>query len=159
MKRFLLLLLVLGVGGYAAYVKVPAFHDQVNRLLAKFENVPPALEAQEQTAQATPAPAVNGATPFTSKIEPSAPDAPREKQLAPPGIFYMTERVSVETRSGVQAVVPGDQVKLLQRLPNGRMRVTIGTADFEIKESQATNDLDVAREAEKADFVARGGKL
>jgi hypothetical protein len=39
------------------------------------------------------------------------------------------------------------------------MSVTTGDTDFEVKESQVTNDLDAAREAEKREFVARGGKL
>ena len=67
--------------------------------------------------------------------------------------------VSVMSAIGVKALAPGEKVRLLQRLSEGKMKVTADGADFEVKESQVTNDLDLAREAEKREFVARGGKL
>jgi hypothetical protein len=85
--------------------------------------------------------------------------APGEKKLAPPGVFYMLDRVSIENASGVHAINPGEPVNLLQRMKNGRMKVTQGPYDFEVKETQVTNDLEVAVQAEKSDFVARGGRL
>ena len=89
---------------------------------------------------------------FQSKIEiPAGPSG--EKRLAPPGTFYMLKRVSAETRTGVRAVVPGEQVKLLKR--TGKiLKLTDGTIEFEVDESQVTNDLELAREAERKDFEA-----
>jgi hypothetical protein len=65
---------------------------------------------------------------YKSRIELPQITAPGEKRVAPPGVFYMLDRVSVETRDGVVAVVPGDKVKLLQRKPN-RLKLTTGTFD------------------------------
>jgi hypothetical protein len=91
---------------------------------------------------------------FVSKVK--IPDAPAgEKPTAPPGFFYMVDRVSVETPNGVIAVVPGDLVKLMQRKDNGRLRVTNDMADFDIKEEQVTQDPEIAQVAEKRDFDKR----
>ncbi len=71
----------------------------------------------------------------------------------------MTERVSVTTDDGVAALNVADQVKLVEKLPGNRMKVTDGHNTVVIKSSQATNDLVLARQAEAADFVAHGGTL
>ena len=63
------------------------------------------------------------------------------------------------TANGVKALSPGEKVKLLQRVGGGKIEVTTGDSDFEVEEKAVTNDLDVARDAEKQEFVARGGKL
>ena len=63
--------------------------------------------------------------------------------------------MSVETPNGIIAVVPGDLVKLMQRKDNGKLRVTIGQADFDVKEEQVTQDPEVAQVAEKRDFDKR----
>ncbi len=158
MKRFLLFIILVSGLTVAAYNFNPAARAYLDTLILRFA---PSDEPAPDTGTATEAPAsrVPGPTPFISKLESPVPEAPHEKQFAPPGVFYVLERSSVETKTGIQAIVPGDQVKLMQRLPGGRMRVTIGTADFEVKETQVTNDLDLAREAEKREFVTRGGKL
>lgn len=90
----------------------------------------------------TPAPA-----PSFSHLPP--PPTNGEKQHAAPGTFYMTERVKVISRVGIQAVNPGELVKLLERRPDGKMKVTIDHADFIVSPKQVTDDLDVAREAER----------
>ena len=41
------------------------------------------------------------------------------------------------------------EVKLMMRKDNGSVKVTNGKFEFEMKESQITNDLDVAREFER----------
>ena len=157
MKGLLILLVLAGAGyfGYTYYVDHKAEVDaKINTLLNREQ---PAEVASGP--EPTPAPAAVPAPPvFESKIGGSSA-TPGEKQFAPPGVFYVVDRVSAMTANGVKAVSPGEKVKLLQRLGNGRMRVTTGDADFEVKEAQVTNDLDLAREAEKREFVARGGKL
>ncbi len=82
-----------------------------------------------------------------SKLPPPAVSG--EKQYAPPGTFYVLKRKRVTSKDGVKAVNPGEQVKLLERLPNKRVRVTIENADFVLPASEVTDDLDVAREAER----------
>jgi hypothetical protein len=95
---------------------------------------------------------------FRSKIPPrSAPEGMREQ--TPPGIFYILHRVSTVNSKGVQAADPGERVMLLERLPNKKLRVTTGNADFVVESWQVTDDLDLARELEKQDFVKRGGRL
>jgi hypothetical protein len=43
-------------------------------------------------------------------------------------------------------------VKLVQRKDNGKLRVTINRADFEVKEEQVTQDPEIAQVAEKRDI-------
>jgi hypothetical protein len=69
------------------------------------------------------------------------------------------ERASVETKDGITAIVPGDLVKLIERRPNGTLKVTNGQYDFVVKESQVTQDVAVARQAEEREFQRRYGNL
>ena len=101
------------------------------------QSTPPGIAAPAKTVQV-----------FKSKIP--VPDGPPgEKHLAKPGIYYVLERTSIEHANGVAAAVPGEEVRLLARKGNGVVKVTSGKYDYELKESQITNDLDVARAAEE----------
>ena len=88
---------------------------------------------------------------FQSKIPLPASKVPGEKHLAKPGVFYVLQRASIEHASGIAAVVPGEEVRLLMRKDGGMLKVVsvAGKYEFEMKESQLTNDLDVAREVER----------
>ncbi len=155
--RFLLTVIVLAAVGYFGYNYYLDNKAELDEKLASLtEKVNPDAESGDSsggpTATTPPAPT------FQSKIE--IPDGPEgQKKVAPPGVFYMLDRVSFETPSGVRAINPGEQVKLLQRMKDGRMKVTADGSDFEVKDKQVTNDLEVAQQAEKGDFVKRGGKL
>ena len=85
---------------------------------------------------------------FKSKIV-IPPGPPGEKHIAKPGIYYVLERTSIEHATGVAAVVPGEEVQLLSRMGNGVLKVMSGKYEFQLKESQLTNDLDLAQEAER----------
>ena len=153
MKGLIILIAVAAAGyfGYTYYTdNKPEIDQRIGAILQKEGTAEPSAEPSEPAAPAAPA--------FESKIETTGVAA-GEKQFAPPGIFYVIDRVSVMTNSGVKALSPGEQVKLMQRIGKDRMKVTTGEDDFEVKTSQVTNDLDLAREAEKREFVARGGKL
>jgi hypothetical protein len=152
--RFLLTVIVIAVVGYVGYDYYQKNKAEVDARIAAFFNRDSPNEAPQDSYEGP----VSAPPPvFQSKIQ--MPDVPPgEKKIAAPGDFYLLERVTVETPTGVVAVNPGEQVKLLGR-KNGKMRVMIGTMDFEVKESQVTNDLEIALEAEKRDFVNRGGKL
>jgi hypothetical protein len=93
---------------------------------------------------------------FSSRLPP-----PKAGQREPPkpGIYYLLTRVSKRTPRGIQNGFPGERVILLNRLPGGKMRVTVGNADFEVEASQLTDDIDIARDAEKQDFIQHGGQL
>jgi hypothetical protein len=158
--RLLLILILAGLGylGFNYYKDHKAEVDQRIDALLNRESAPAADSAPGDTDSSAPGvtPEVPAATTFSSKI---GGEATGEKQFAPPGTFYVVKRVSVMTANGVKAVSPGEKVKLLQRVGGGKMKVTTGDSDFEVDESAVTNDLDLAREAEKQEFVARGGKL
>lgn len=145
--KWLIIIVILAGLGYLGYM-----HKE--ELLAKYNSLRGGASAASGSS----------AHQFESKIEIPANSAgatpqPQQQHLAAPGVYYMVERVSATTSNGVAAINPGDEVKLLQKLPGDRMRVTNGATTMEIKNSQATNILEVAREAEKREFVARGGKL
>ena len=143
--RFLLTLLVVGALGYVGYVY---WSDHGVEWLAK-------LNPSTATTEATPGPAATPA-PVVQSAPPTPEPLPPESRFAPPGIYYMLERVSVETDRGVKAINPGEEVKLMMRKGGGVMRVTIDGRDFDVKEKQVTNDLQVVRGLPKPVPAARG---
>ncbi len=158
MMRQLFILIVLGAAGYLGYLasigKLPTKLEipwaRINSSTSDAASnpdstpVPSAAELQAQRDAAV-------AATFRSKIAGPESAEPGQKRLAPPAVFYVLERLSTETPSGIHAVVPGDQVKLLKRLGNGSMKVIAGEVEFIVRENQVTNDLDVARAAELKD--------
>ena len=143
-QRTIFTLLAIGALGYLGYTY---WADHGVEWLAKL-NPPPA------TGEATPAPAATPARTVASK--PPEPEPPTgENRFAPPGVYYMLERVSVETDRGVKAVNPGEEVKLMLRKGGGVFRVTIDGRDFDVKEKQVTNDLDVVRRLPKVAPASR----
>jgi hypothetical protein len=136
----------------------------------------PSLKPAGSEAAAPPAPAAPAAAPTEIAQIPSGPTpeplvfksritvpaaasaAPGEAPKLPPGTYLVIDRASVETDSGVIAIVPGDEVKLLERRSDGTLKVTDGKVDFVVKESQVTQDLGIAQAAEKADWEKRFGR-
>ena len=105
--------------------------------------------AETASDESAPAPSAPTAPGFQSKI-PLYAGPPGEKHLAKPGIFYVLEREKIEHATGVAAVVPGEEVELMGRKGSVmKVRSTLSKYEFEMKESQLTNDLDVAREVER----------
>ena len=140
MRSFIYLLVIAA----AAYVGYTFYKDKIEGKTGEDEAPVAAAEPGVGAGPSQPA----AAREFKSKIP--LPDvAPGEKRLAKPGVFYVLERTSIEHATGVAAVVPGEEVKLMMRKDNGIVKVTTGKHEFEMKESQLTNDLDVAREAER----------
>ena len=152
--KWLLVLIVLGGLGYAGYT----YKDEIQQKIAEFRNPSSDSVAPASAPTAPGAPGAPAHPAYTSKIA-EGPAQPGEKHLAPVGTYYMTERVTKATASGIIAVNPAEPVRLMEELPNQKMKVLRGGDVFEVKSSQVTNDLDVAREVEKKDFVAHGGKL
>ena len=146
--RSIIYLIIIGAAGYLGYnyylEKIGGKSDEAD--------TPPAATAEadapHSAAPAASLPQVKVAPVFKSKIV--IPDgAPGEKHLAKPGVYYVLERASITHENGIAAVVPGEEVKLLMRKNNGTVKVTNGRNEFEMKESQITNDLDLAREVER----------
>lgn len=69
-----------------------------------------------------------------------APSTPEPVQIAPPGTYYITQRILSGTKNGVKELVPGDEVKLMYREKDGTMLVTDGESEFRISPSAATKD-------------------
>lgn len=86
--------------------------------------------------EATPAPV---ATTLVAQTAP-APSETTTTQVAPPGVFYAIERVSVQTETGVKALTPGEEVRLMYRYKNGTMLVTNGRDEFVVKASALTKN-------------------
>ena len=136
MRSFIYLLVIAA----AAYVGYTFYKDKFADKTggdgnAESAETQPASEAERQ---------------FKSKI-PIPDGPPGAKRLAKPGVYYVLERTSIEHASGVAAVVPGEEVRLMMRKEKGVMKVmsVAGKYEFEMKESQLTNDLDLAREVER----------
>jgi len=166
--RNLLVLIVLGAAGYygwQAYQKNP---EAFTKYLPKqqTEESTAAESSEPDTAATAPAgsaPAAVATPPpppaFTSRINVASAAAEGEKQMMPPGQFLVIERASVETKDGISAIVPGDSVKLIERRANGTLLVTNGQNDFVVKESQVTQEVAIAQEAERREFQKRYGTL
>ncbi len=146
--KWLLIVIVMAGIGFTAYT----YRDVITSKYAEMRR-DKARETAPATGAQSPPPPIGAPALAT----PGA--ALRGKHLAPEGTYYMTERVSASTPNGIVAINPADKVTLVKKLPGNRMRVTNGEAAVEINSSQATNDLDLAREIEKREFVAHGGKL
>jgi hypothetical protein len=138
-------LLVIAAAAYIAFVVI-------TRERTPSPETTPEPEGVSGEVAAKPEPETPAEPAFKSKI-PISEGSPGEKHLAPADIFYLIERVSVAQPTGIVAAVPGDKVQLLKRNPNGTMKVKLRVKtevyEFDVKESQVTNDMDVAREAEK----------
>ena len=104
-----------------------------------------------QKRNPAPLPAAPPPTPIPVRVAVSTP-APR-KHLAPVGIYFLAERISVTTDFGVTGIAPGTEVKLLKA--GTPMRVTDGREQFDVMPSQVTNDLDIAAQVANADQVTQ----
>lgn len=159
----IVLLGAIGYYGWQAYKKDP---EAFTKFLPKQQTEEVASAEGAESGAVTP-PADNASAPsatpppppvFTSRIKvEGAPTVEGEKKTLPPGQFLIIERASIETKDGVFAIVPGDAVKLIERKGNGTLVVTNGKNDFTVKESQVTQDVSVAQEAERREFQKRYG--
>ena len=175
--RNLVALIILAAGGYFGWKAWQDQPDWLVRVLPKpvsttssrastegvndpSSELPPfSATTREAASPSTPArPRV--ATPptpnFVSRIRPST--AGGDPSRVAPGRFLIIERASVETKDGVIAVVPGDEVRLMERHKNGTLTVTNGQAEFIVKESQVTQDIATAQAAEMHEFQKRFGR-
>ena len=146
--RSLIYLIVIAAAGYLGYtVGYPYYLEKYGG--KKAEGDAPAAEttARSASGERDPAPSAPPEPEFKSKIP--IPDASPGKHLAKPGVYYVLQRASIEHSTGIAAVVPGEEVRLMNRKGNGKVTVTNGKFEFEMKEAQLTNDLDLAREAER----------
>jgi hypothetical protein len=92
-----------------------------------------------------------------SNVAPQAPPAaapPEHHTLAPKGTFYLIQRASVKTNTGIIGFAPGTGLNLIED-HGGTLLVTDGTVKFEVPREIVTNDLDIARGASTSDQAAQ----
>ncbi|MEP6671753.1 MAG: hypothetical protein ABJF10_21515 [Chthoniobacter sp.] len=98
-------------------------------------------EVPEEVPAATPAPKL--ATPEPKPVAvatPTPPPATPAPELAPPGVFYLVTKVSVETSDGILGLKPGQPLR--------EVRPGVYKADnneVTLRPDQVTNDMAVAR--------------
>jgi hypothetical protein len=86
-----------------------------------------------------------------STLETPAPAT--EKIAVPDGIFFVLERLTTITDSGVVSAMPGTMVKLVKEgVP---MRVTDGQHEFEAYTHQLTKDINTGRQLKQATEIKR----
>jgi hypothetical protein len=88
-----------------------------------------------------------------AKPTPARPVAP-QRRLAPEGTFFLLERASLRTDSGVIGFAPGTKVTLVDQADSAST-VTDGQYQFNVPSSQLTNDLDLAASIAKSDYAAQ----
>ena len=125
MRLFFAIIVVAAIG-YLGWVFYRESSGAQLSVLAGKEAPPLPITASTAQHPATPAP------------------ASARGQLAPPGVFYATERVVVQNATGVKALNPGEEVKLMYRYRNGSMLVTNGRDEFVVKPSSLTKDRPTA---------------
>lgn len=128
--RTLFIVIVVVAIGYLGWT----FREELTGKIQEITN-PNAKPAE--TAEATPPPVEP-----VADLPPTPATLPMPTELAPPGSFYVKERVTVVTDTGVKALRKGELVRLMYRNKDGTVRVTANAAKAEmtIKESFLTND-------------------
>lgn len=161
--KWLLILIIGGCVGYFGY----AYKDEILAKVANATHSTQATPASDNTATGGDKPAFDSkiVIPEGDATEPTAAATPQSedptvatnRHLAKPGIYYMLERVTTQSATGIKALKPGEEVHLVRPLANGRMVVIKNGITVEVRESQVTNDLEIAQAAEKKEFNSRGG--
>jgi|GEM_PF-6711295 len=116
--RLIVIILLIGAIGFAAW----------NYRQTVVERITPLIDSSpsEPSVQSP-----SGKNPAASSAPP---------QIAPPGVFYVKERFAVESETGIKALRPGEEVRLMYRHKDGRMLVTNGRYEFTVKPTVLTRD-------------------
>jgi hypothetical protein len=117
---------------------------------------PPAQQvspARSQAQQTIPRPAASRSVP-PPPAQPSSARPVVAKHLAPEGVYFLLQRASLTTDSGVIGFAPGTKVTLLGQT-DSVSSVTDGQYRFSVPSSQLTNDLDIAESVAKSDYAAQ----
>jgi len=101
--------------------------------------VEPALTPAE-AAPPAPEPALEAPAPEPVAITPAPARTVPGVRVAPAGLFYLTQRVSVENSAGVIAVLPGELVTFVYRNKDGTARVKWGAHLLTVPEAQLAQE-------------------
>jgi hypothetical protein len=96
-------------------------------------NVAPQTQATESKA---------AADRNAPSVAPPPPPA-EQHRLAPEGVFYVMNALSIHTASGVTGLAPGTRVRMLQD-KGETFSVTDGSTTFDVSTDNLTNDVDLA---------------
>lgn len=104
-----------------------------------------AIAEEPSTSVATPnaeAPPLPVSSRIVSQAQPtSVSTVTPVKRFAPKGVFFVLQRISAMTDSGVVSAMPGTKVTLVR--DGSLMRVTDGQHEYDAFPSQLTNDMDI----------------
>jgi hypothetical protein len=78
----------------------------------------------------------------------------KQPRLAPEGTYFLLQRVSLKTESGVIGFAPGTKVTIVDQ-GDSMSTVSDGAFQFTVASSQLTNDLDIAENVAKLDYAAQ----
>jgi hypothetical protein len=95
------------------------------------------------------------AIPVNSGVESIAPaGAANPERIAPDGTYFLLERVSVKSESGISSLSPGTRVEKIGETALA-VRVKSGEYEFEVAPEKLTNSLDTADAQETAENQRR----
>ena len=78
----------------------------------------------------------------------------KQPRLAPEGTYFLLQRASLKTDSGVIGFAPGTKVTMIDK-GDPMSTVSDGQYQFTVPSPQLTNDLDVAANAAKSDYASQ----
>lgn len=133
MRAFFVAIVVVAIG-YLGWV---FFHGSRDSTL-------PALPKLEATSIPADGPATVRRSEVAPVISASRQPASAASSMSRPGVFYAVERVSRQTETGVKALHPGEEVRLMYRYKDGSMLVTNGHDEFVVKPATVTKDRELA---------------
>lgn len=89
------------------------------------------------------------------EVQPEAtPEPEPEPRLAPEGVFFALEPLSIIHSEGIIGIIPGTELRLVEHR-GSVMVMAYGTHALEVSPTQVTNDLDIAMEAARADAAGQ----
>ena len=104
-------------------------------------------------SEPTPQPATAVATPSATPLSTPAP-TPTMSHLAPAGVYFLLQKITVETADGIAGLPPGTRATVLKDFGD-TLRLSSRGHEFNASRSQVTNDLDVAAAVARNDASAQ----
>ena len=80
---------------------------------------------------------------------------PIPRRLAPEGVYYLTQKISVTNNDGVVGFPPGTEVRRVSQSSNGMIVRTRNGVQTVLQDYQITNDLDIATQVARGDAAAQ----
>jgi hypothetical protein len=94
------------------------------------------------------------AQPRAARPTPTRSILAKQPRLAPEGTYFLLQRVSLKTESGIIGFAPGTKVTMVNQA-DSMSTVSDGEVQFTVASSQLTNDVDIAENVAKLDYAAQ----